>query len=274
MLTDFVQARAARQAARQGIGEHRPRVLVYCSITAALLWPAPGAIYLDALAAENRPGRHGIWQRVVEQRRLAEAPLVISWSQPALDSLPTNGSAGVVVPVPIERPAAPAPRRDIAALTYAGDPVKRQLPLVLAAWRTARRGDEALIVTGANGLATDGIDSVGMVSPDEFRDLLARTRVFIAAPRREEYGVAALEALAAGCVLVTTPAPGGYPARELAGRLDSRLVGHDLAPMIRLALDDPRPDYADRAAELLGPFSRATVDRTVAQHVLPRLLNP
>ncbi len=69
-LTDLVQARAARRAALEGIARHDPRAIVYCSITAALLWPRPGAIFLDSLAAENRPGRHGIWQRPVERRRL------------------------------------------------------------------------------------------------------------------------------------------------------------------------------------------------------------
>ena len=77
MLTDFVQARAAREACRRAIAEREPSAIVYCSITAALLWPRPGAIWLDSLAAENRPGRHGVWQRVVERRRLAAAPLVL-----------------------------------------------------------------------------------------------------------------------------------------------------------------------------------------------------
>lgn len=274
MLTDLVQARAAREAARRGIAEHRPRALVYCSMTAALLWPAPGAIYLDALAAENRPGRHGIWQRLVERRRLAEATLVLPWSARARESLPNSGTPAVVVPVPIEPPApASQPERDIAALTYAGDPVKRQLPLVLDAWQRARRDGETLIVTGSDVPGAEGVRSVGAVAPAEFRQLLARSRVFVAAPRREEYGVAALEALAGGCLLVTLPAPGGYPALDLARQLDARLVDHDLPRMIRLALDDPRPGYAAQAAELLAPFSRAAVDETVEHHVLPRLLN-
>ena len=84
MATDFVQALAARRTAAAALAAHRPRALIYCSITAALLWPAPGAIWLDAIAAENRPGRHGIWQRRLELRRLAAAPLVMTM---AADSL-------------------------------------------------------------------------------------------------------------------------------------------------------------------------------------------
>jgi len=96
--------------------------------------------------------------------------------------------------------------------------------------------------------------------------------VFVTAPVREDYGIAPLEALADGCILVTTPARGGYPALELARALDSRLVSEDLAPALRLALDDPVPEYSERAAELLEPYSPAAVDRTLAQAVLPRLL--
>jgi hypothetical protein len=71
---------------------------------------------------------------------------------------------------------------------------------------------------------------------------------------------------------VTTPAPGGYPALDLARALDARLVGEDLAGAIRVALDDPRPEYAARARELLVPYTPAAVDRVIAEAVLPRLL--
>ncbi|HET8978878.1 MAG TPA: hypothetical protein VFN87_12015, partial [Solirubrobacteraceae bacterium] len=76
MLTDLVQAVAARRAALDAIARVRPAAIVYCSMTAALLWPRPGAIWLDTLAAENRPGRPGVWQRIVERRRAAPAPLL------------------------------------------------------------------------------------------------------------------------------------------------------------------------------------------------------
>jgi glycosyltransferase involved in cell wall biosynthesis len=112
----------------------------------------------------------------------------------------------------------------------------------------------------------------GRMAPADYRALLRRARVFVAAPRREDYGIAPLEALADGCMLVTTPAPGPYPALDIARQLDCRLVAEDLVPALRAALDDPPPMYAERAAELVAPFSRQAVDRTVAQEVLPRLL--
>ena len=284
-LTDFVQARAARAAAVRGIDAHRPKAVVYCSITAALLWPTPGAIFLDSIAAENRPGRHGVWQRPVERRRLLEAPLVLAWSPRSLDPLAGPHAETVVVPVPVEGAAAPDVPRDVAAVTYAGDPVKRRLTRVLDAWAAARRDDERLVVTGlapdatasvpglAARLGAPGVEVAGVLTPAEFRALLARARVFLAAPSIEDYGIAALEALAAGCALVTTPSRGPYPALELARELDARLVGDDLASAIRIALDDPLPDYGARAAELLEPYSRTAMDRVVAGTVLPRLLS-
>src|SRR6266496_4375332 len=76
-LTDLAWARAARGAARRGIAEHDPRAVVYCTVTAALLWPRPGAIRYDAPGAANRPGRHGLWQRPLERRRLRQATLLV-----------------------------------------------------------------------------------------------------------------------------------------------------------------------------------------------------
>ena len=63
-----------------------------------------------------------------------------------------------------------------------------------------------------------------MLDPAAYRALLRRARVFATAPRREDYGLAQLEALADGCVLVTTAAPGPYAALPLARALDGRLV--------------------------------------------------
>jgi Glycosyl transferases group 1 len=255
------------------MAEHRPTAVIYCSITAALLWPARGAIWLDSLAAENRPGHHGIWQRSVERRRLERAPLILAMSPGALGSVAAAQTPVEVVPVPVGPSAPLRCERDIAAVTYAGNPEKKRLEYVLQAWESARRGEEALVVAGLDGLPSrPGVEVVGRLAPTEYRALLRRARVFLAAPTREDYGIAPLEALADGCQLVTTPAPGPYPALEVARRVDPRLVAEDLAPAIRAALDDPLPDYAIRTAPLLEPFSHRAVDQTVAERVLPRLL--
>jgi glycosyltransferase involved in cell wall biosynthesis len=273
MLTDLAQARVLRRSAVRAIAECQPRSIVYCSVTAALLWPAPGAIWLDSLAAENRPGRHGVWQRRVEHRRLEQAPLVLTMSERSLEPLPGSRPEAIVVPVPVEGSGPLAESRDVDALAYAADPVKRRLDFVLDSWARARKPGETLVVAGIQSAdAPDGVRFAGRLAPNEYRALLRRARLFVAAPTREDYGIAPLEALADGCMLVSTPSPGPYPALDLARALDPRLVGEDLAPAIRAALDTPVPGYADRADELLGPFRREAVDATIARRVLPRLL--
>jgi len=277
-LTDFVQARAARAAAQSGIAAHRPRALIYASATAALLGPRPGAIWFDSPAAENRPGRHGVWQRPLERRRIAQAPLLLPMSEGGLRALGERGGRdrghAVMLPVPIE-PSSPqaAVVRDLAALAYAANAEKKGLARILAAWATARRTDETLLVAGQpTGPLGEGAQGTGLLPPEEYRALLRRARIFIAAPRHEDYGIAQLEALADGCRLVTTPGGGPYPARELARTLDPALVSDDLARAIRTALDAPTDDYAERAAELLAPYRRVAFEATVRERVLPALL--
>ncbi len=275
-LTDLAWARAARVAARAGIAAHAPRAVVYSTTTAALLWPRPGAIRFDATAAANRPGRHGIWQRPLEARRLAAATLLLPWDDRSLAGAPRPHAPAVTVPVAVEPSPATGGARDIAAVTYAANPEKKGLARVLAAWSQARSGDEQLVVAGADLRLGDvpGVQVAGRLAPAEYRALLRRARVFVTAPRREDYGIAQLEALADGCVLVTTAAPGPYAALPLARALDARLVSDDagLAAALRLALDAPAADYAARATAALVPFSRAAVDELVRDELLPRLL--
>jgi glycosyltransferase involved in cell wall biosynthesis len=321
MLTDLSWARAARHAAVEALARLRgkpPRSVIYSTTTASLLWPLPGAIRFDSVSAANRPGRHGLWQRPLERRRLCRAPLLLPSSAGALaEAAAAVGGVGealnleraLVVPSPIaacppgeggtpacnhrslgnEAPPAtmgagrpPDPvRRDIAAITYAANPRKKGLDRVLAAWWSVRRPGERLAIAGidrkglrANGIEVvdEGIDVVGTLSQPDYRALLRRARVFVCAPRREEYGLAQLEALAEGCRLVTAPAPGGYVALPIARALDARLVSEDLGAALRGALDAPAGDYAARAAKLVEPFTVAAVDRIVARELLPRLL--
>ncbi len=279
-LTDLVQAHAARAAARAAIAAHRPRTLIYASTTAALLGPQPGAIWFDSPAAENRPGRHGIWQRPVERRRVGRAPLLLPMSEGGLRALNPRGGRdrvpAVVLPVPVEPSAertTPHGERNVAALAYAADAEKKGLARILAGWAAARRPGETLLVAGqpARQLA-DGAEGTGLLAPHDYRALLRRARIFVAAPRHEDYGIAQLEALADGCRLVTAPGGGPYPARALAHALDPALVSDDLATAIRAALDAPADDYAERAAQLLAPYRRAAFEATVRERVLPALL--
>jgi glycosyltransferase involved in cell wall biosynthesis len=181
------------------------------------------------------------------------------------------------VPIPVEPSGAlvePA-ARDIAAITYGANPHKKGLDHVLAAWREARREGEELVVAGtAPGAPEPGVRWAGRLAPEAYRALVRRARVYVTAPRREDYGVAQLEALADGTQLVTTPAPGPYAALPLARALDPRLVvaPSGLAGALRAALDDPAAGYGERAREAVAPFRREAVARVVAEQLLPRLL--
>ena len=181
------------------------------------------------------------------------------------------------MPIPVEPSGAPAPpgQRDIAAITYAADPEKKGLDEVLGAWEQARRPGEELVVCGIDparlGELPEGVSAPGMLGRDEYRALLRRARLFVTAPRQEDHGIAQLEALADGCLLVTTEAPGPYPALEIARRLDPRLVGPNLAASIRTALDDPPAGYSEQAAQMLAPHRTEAVQRVVSGELLARL---
>jgi hypothetical protein len=273
-LTDLMWARAARVAASEAIARERPDAVIYSTITAALLAPAPGAIRLDALSAANRPGRHGIWQRPRERIVLTRSSLLLPVSESALAGAPPVIGRVIVVPITVERsgPLLERPARDIAAITYAANPTKKGLDQVLAAWAAARREGEELIVAGVAGLpAAAGVRFVGTLDRGAYRALLRRARLYIGASRREEYGIAQLEALVDGAMFVSDEKAKHYPALDIARRLDPRLIGPDLAGAIRVALDDPREDYAAAAALALEPFGAASVDRIVAEQVLPAL---
>jgi glycosyltransferase involved in cell wall biosynthesis len=289
-LTDLGWSLAARRAAREELDCRCPRAVIYSSTTAALLWPRPGAIRFDAPSAGNRPGRHGLWQRPLERRRLRQASLLLPWSESGLIEAPAaaqSGDRALVLPVPVEPSGSSESVRDIAAITYAANPRKKGLDRVLEAWRALRRAGAPergeLLVAGASaqelsaaGVAIEaepGVRSVGPLDAPAYRALLRRSKVFVCAPRREDYGAAQLEALADGCMLVSTPAPGPYVALEIARRLDGRLIEENLARALASALDEPRADYAARARAELEPFSAAAIDERVARELLPRLLS-
>jgi hypothetical protein len=281
-LTDLAWARGARRAAVEALADSEPRAIIYSTTTAALLWPTPGAIRFDAPAAANRPGRHGIWQRPVEARRLRESSLLIPQDPGALVEAGSPAVPALVVPIPVEPSGAgeAGAARDVAAVTYATNPYKKGLDRVLAAWDAVRREGEELVVAGLRGPDREGVRYTGTLEHDAFRALLRQTKVYVTAPRREDYGIAQLEALADGARVVTTPSPGPYAALPLLRRDGLGWVAEPdaaaLGAALRAALDDPTDDaiYAERALDAIAPFRRATVDAIVAGDLLPRLLDP
>ena len=143
-LTDLAWAVPARRAARAAfalraaagdrlLARRPPRC---CG-------PSPGAIRFDAPAAGNRPGRHGIWQRPVERRRLAAAPLLLPWSAGALAEAPTGRRRRSWCRCPSPRPAARRGARHRRDHLRRRTRAKKGLDRVLAAWRAgaARRRD-------------------------------------------------------------------------------------------------------------------------------------
>jgi hypothetical protein len=278
-----------------------------------LLWPEPGAIRFDALAQATRPGRHGLWQRPLERRRLMQAPLLLPCDPASLDgaSDAVRGRPTVVVPIPIDDPraawpgsepatsAGPEPAasarvdailreassegRHPAAVTYAADPHKKGLDRLLLAWARARRRGELLLVTGRSDLPAGygpqrGVRLLGKLEPAEFRALVRAVGVLAIAPRREDYGMVQLEALAEGARVATTAAPGTYAALPLIRTLWPEQVVEDgddavaLGLAVRHAIDAP-PHAGEllRATAAVGPWRAAAVREQVEREVIPAL---
>jgi glycosyltransferase involved in cell wall biosynthesis len=310
-LTDVVQALASRRAA-QGVDA---RAVVYSSITAALLQPLrrPHAVRFDTIAALSRPGIGGAWQRRREQSVLGRADLLLPWSEaagesasrsiagggsapaaaePSVSDQATIGPEIVVLPCVVDvadSGAADAPD----ATAYAANPEKRGLDVLCEAWRAAAPEGARLVVGGIDrddalrwlagrGVAEPaGVEFAGAVPRERWTALVASSRVYVSAARYEDWGVAQMEALAAGTPLVTSPTPGPNVAFPIARRLAPELVAADstasaLAESLRagLALDDAdRARYATTARRLLEPYSEAALRAVVADKVVPALLN-
>jgi glycosyltransferase involved in cell wall biosynthesis len=290
-MTDLVESLAARRAGRR----QPARTIVYSSVTAALLQRPPGvpwSVRYDSPAALNRPGWGGAWQRARERRVLAAATLLMPLTQAAADATPpeANGVERVLMPVPVE-PIEPSAERDLDAVSYAGYPRKRGLELACAAWAQAAGAGQRLVVGGVDRAKAlrwlercgvpepAGVTWAGEVAREEWLATVGRARLYVNGSRWEEFGIAQLEALAAGTPLATVPTPGPNAALPLARELAPELVAAELsasslAGAVRAGLalgDAERRDYAVRSRDLLEPFSRDTLRERLATRVLPAL---
>ncbi len=287
-LTDLVEALAARHSAGR---LPRARAVVVSSVTASFFQDlrVPFAVRFDAPAALNRPGPAGAWQRAIEPRALRRARVLLPTSAQAGRAAGVDGPVTIPLGVPID-PVPGAPHRSLDAVTYGGNPHKRGLHLVCAAWALAgARGRLAVAgVDAAAGRAwlarqgvpePPGVEWLGVVPREEWLALLGSSRTLVAAARFEDHGHAALEALSAGAALVTVPSPGPYPALAMARALAPRLVAADrsaaaLAEALSAGLAMTaveREAYAARAAALLAPHRFEALTRTVADEILPAL---
>jgi glycosyltransferase involved in cell wall biosynthesis len=293
--TDVVEALAARRAAR-GL---RAGAVIYSSVTAALLQPAAGrgSIRFDGIAAVNRPGPGGAWQRRRERGVLARAGLLLPWSEGAAaqarDAVVRGGAPPpeqLILSPPVATAAALADAPEV--LAYAGNPDKRGLELMVRAWARLGPGQGRLGIGGVDrseGLVwlrragvreAPGIEWMGTVERERWLGLTAGARVFLSTPRIEDWGLAQMEALAAGTPLVTVPCPGVNAALALARSLAPALVParraeDEVVASLRAALalgEAERASYADAARALLAPYSEDAVRERVAAELLPRLL--
>jgi glycosyltransferase involved in cell wall biosynthesis len=274
-VTDLVEALAARRAANRV----QARALIFSTVTAALLQRTPSvpwAVRFDSTAASNRPGPSGAWQRARERTVLSRATLLLPWGE-------RSETDGVVLRVPVDE-VAPAAARDIDAIAYAGYPRKRGLDLLCDAWDEAARPGERLVVGGVEreralewlGREPAEVEWTGPLPREQWLARVARARLFVNASRREDHGLSQLEALSAGCRLVTVPSPGPYEALPLARELAPSLVAAEvsapaLAGALRAGLDLDDPGYAARASELLRPFRADAIQRVLETDVLPAL---
>ncbi len=198
----------------------------------------------------------------------------------------------VVVPPPVERPGTPAPDAP-EAIAYAANPDKRGLDLLCMAWEAARPAGARLLVGGIGRPAAvawlgrrgvrepEGVEWAGALGRERWLSLVAGARVFVSAARFEDWGLAQMEALAAGTPLVTVPTPGPNVALALARALAPALVAPTadagaLAVALRagLAMDEAaRAAFAAEAGRLLAPYREESSRALVAAEVVPFLLN-
>ena len=297
-LIDLVEGVAARRAAR---ATRDARAVIVSGATTALLLKPPGvpwAVRFDSPVLLNRPGWSGAWQRARERRVLPAAEVLLPWGPAAAAAAaPLLAAAArppqvIALPSPVSAPPpVPAAERTGEAVAYGGWLWKRGIDVLAAAWAKAAPPGARLVVGGCDRAAgrawlercgvpePPGIEWAGTVDGDAWLARVGRARVFVNASRREDHGLAQLEALAAGTPLVTVPSPGAYEALPLARRLTPGLVAADgsapaLARALRsaFALDDAdRARIAADARAAMAPYARAAVLERVRRELLPAL---
>jgi glycosyltransferase involved in cell wall biosynthesis len=295
-VNDLVEAAAARRATASAIRRLRPRAIVFSTTTTALLAPdvgSPYAVRLDAPAAMNRPGNRNAVLHALERRSLHRARLVLPTSQMAAAGLPAGLASVVVLPPPVVVPSIPvATPREPLAVAYTAGPKAKGLDILCRAWTLSPPPGARLDVFGIDrGRALrhlrrtgvpepPGVRWRGLASSGEFHTTLARCKAFITSARWEDFGMAQLEALALGAILVCTATQGPFEAGVIARELKPELVAADQTPdalsgSISRAFGLGEPElaaYRAEASRKLSPYRPDAVAATITQQVLPKLL--
>ena len=295
-LTDLAEAGAMRLAVSRALSLYEPRAILFSGVQSTLLQPRSrlqrAGLRYDALTVDNRPGRANAVQHYLERRALRHLRLLLPAARASTVPPDLAPEQRVVrLPFPVAFPETVNGEREPVVLCYAGNPQKKGLDLVVQAWAIAHTGERRLVVTGIDpdtGRAflrarkvaePPGLEWAGILDPQRHAELLARAEAYVSASRYEDYGMAQLEALAAGALLVTTPSTGPYEALAVARELEPALVSRDsspgaLATALRAALEMPadrRSAYRERARELTAAAAEEEVGRRIAQDVLPLL---
>jgi glycosyltransferase involved in cell wall biosynthesis len=209
-----------------------------------------------------------------------------------VQALPDGAAPAVLVPSPVPAAPEPSPVREPFAIGYTPDPKAKGLALLCAAWEQAALPGVRLLIAGIppdrartfldrRGVRLpDGAELVGMLPQREFRDLLARARVYVSAAEWEDFGIAPLEALDRGAALVAAPAGGPFPALALARRLGPEFVASERAPAalagaLRAAFAAPADRlaaYRAAARAELEPYRPEASVARIRAEVLPALL--
>jgi glycosyltransferase involved in cell wall biosynthesis len=297
-VNDVVEALAARRALATGLRRERPRAVVFSTTTAALLAGDPGvpfAVWLDSPARLNRPGIASIPLHALERRQLAAARVLMPHSPGAIEALPVGSAPTVLVPPPIAR--APEGGRDPnlrepLAIGYTPDPKAKGLALLCAAWERAELPGARLVIAGIQperaveflarrgGRLPPGAEVAGMLPQQSFRDLLSRARVFVSAAEWEDFGIAPLEALDRGAVLVGAAGGGPFPGLGIARALAPSFVAGDrdpasLAGALEAAFAVGEAElaaYRVAARAALEPYRPEASVKRLREEVLPALL--
>jgi len=296
-VNDVVEAVAVRRALATGMRRYSPRALVFSSTTAALLAGRPSvpyAVWLDSPARLNRPGALNAPLHWLERRQFARARVLLPHSPGTVAALPAGAAPSVMIPPPVPAASPPSDARERFAVGYTPDPKAKGLGLLCAAWEHAAVPGARLLIAGIppdraraflarRGAALPpGAELVGMLPQAEFRDLLARAHAFVSAAQWEDFGIAPLEALDRGAVLVCAPAGGPFPALALARSLAGEFVAADrssaaLARAIEAAFSAPDNRlvaYRAAARAELEPYRPEASVARIAEAVLPALLGP
>lgn len=276
-----------------------PRAIMYAVTPAALYQPpsalrTPFAIRFDAPTQLSRQGRRFAGEHLLERRRFRSARVLLPTAlevDPAIRALLPATVRTVPLPIPIEHLGA-ADSREPTVVAYAGSPAKKGLAVMADAWRQADTGDHRLVITGITReaavryLAKHGVAEPertewrGLISHAEFRSLTQSADIYLAASTYEDYGIAQLEALSDGALLVTVPSRGPFAALAVARRLAPGLVSDDHSPQslgraLTTAIQLPeaqRRQYRREAGRLVRGHSGEVLEERLRTQVLPRLL--